>query len=200
MHLKKLKYCILQYFNSNDFFWHNVSKNLGKIMNKKDTLYSFIVLPVLISLAMCLIFAFLNSYGFKGSVVSSSQVIAPIDIASTFIAYVALIVSVATILITVGGIYFTYWFSKQKETILIETSKDLAKKIVSDEKARNDFFDALLKSLEDDDLRKIKNDFVNNLENVLQQKVQAATNDAKSTRVYRKKADKKSTLEQMSGE
>jgi len=168
-------------------------------MDKKDYLY---IMLTAIALATFLTLAveFINSYMLKPVILYDTRAPAPIDIASTFIAYVALIVSVATILITVGGIYFTYWFSKQKETILIETSKDLAKKIVGDEKARNDFFDALLKSLGDDDLRKIKNDFVNNLENVLQQKVREATNDVKSTRAYKKRVDKKSTLEQMSGE
>jgi hypothetical protein len=93
-----------------------------------------------------------------------------IDIASTFIAYIALIVGLATIILTVLGIWFTYWFSAEKAEILKDTTKHLAHQIAINPDQRASFFKHIIELLNENDLREVKSDFIEQIEAISEEK------------------------------
>lgn len=117
-----------------------------------------------------------------------------IDIASTFIAYIALIVGIATIILTVLGIWFTYWFSAEKAEILKDTTKNLAHQIATNSEQRIDFFKQIIELLSEDDLRQVKSDFIEQIEAIAEEKRKEYADSLQASKPRKKPTQKATEL------
>lgn len=119
---------------------------------------------------------------------------AAIDIASTFIAYIALIIGMATIILTVLGIWFTYWFSAEKAEILKDTTKNLAHQIATNSEQRIIFFKHIIELLNENDLRQVKSDFIEQIEAISEEKRKEYEESIQTTKARKKPATKAAEL------
>lgn len=67
-----------------------------------------------------------------------------ISLANTFMVFVTFVVVVATVTITSAGIYFTYWFSKQKEAILRENMDEVIDALLEKKDMKDDILKVIL--------------------------------------------------------
>jgi hypothetical protein len=116
-----------------------------------------------------------------------------IAVANSFMVFVTFIVVVGTVAITMGGIYFTKEFTRDKKLILSENLQDLKKEFLDKEEIRNQFLEILLKDkkaieLIDEQLNKLS---ANRLEDIKQLKTEILKQQKDALQQLEKKFDSK---------
>lgn len=94
-------------------------------------------------------FYWINTYFTVDAVVKNLD---SLSLANTFMVFVTFLVVIATILITIVGIFYTNWFSRQKEIILRDNMDDLIEAILQKDNLKDEIWKNLLTKPNIDDM------------------------------------------------